>query len=245
VVVVAHEQSGPDRALRTAIERRGALVIPFTGRFNYSMMNNLAAERVSSRYILFLNDDVTASEPGWLECLLEQIEDKGAAIAGATLWYPSGVLQHAGIVTGSGDGVVHIGRYSRSSVLWPWLLATRDVSAVTGACLCIPAELFRYLGGFDVSFPINYNDVDLCLRARAEGRQVVCVNVPGLIHAECASRQGIVQFEERYRFFKLWDSVLSRPDPYYSSNLAPTETIQLNLEGPNGFRALIRDNNSV
>jgi O-antigen biosynthesis protein len=240
VVVVSHEPSGPNSALRTAIERRGASAIPFAGRFNYSVMNNLAVEKIASRNILFLNDDVTASEPGWLECLLEQIEDQGAAIAGATLWYPSGVLQHAGIVSGSGDGVVHIGRYSRSSVLWPWLRDTREVSAVTGACLCIPAELFRSLGGFDVGFPNNYNDVDLCFRARAEGRRVVCVAVPGLVHVECVSRPGIVRFEERYRFFRMWDSVLSRPDPYYSPNLAPTEKIQLNLEDPNGFRALGR-----
>src|ERR1035441_4410241 len=58
----------------------------------------------------------------------------GGGVGGAVLWYPSGVLQHAGIVAGVGDAVGHAGRYLHSSKLWPWLLATRNVSAVTGAC---------------------------------------------------------------------------------------------------------------
>jgi GT2 family glycosyltransferase len=227
--------------MRTAIERRGAMAIPFTGRFNFSLMNNLAAQNAESRHLLFLNDDVTALQSGWLERLIEQIEDHAAGVAGATLRYPSGLLQHAGIVAGSGDGVVHIGRNMRDSVLWPWLLDTRDVSAVTGACLCLPTALFHSLGGFDTAFPNNYNDVDLCFRARAAGRRVVCVATPGLIHAECASRQGIVRFEERYRFFRKWAALLSRPDPYYSPHLAPTEAIQFDLGGTGGFRALLSD----
>jgi GT2 family glycosyltransferase len=241
MVVVAHEQAGANGSLRSAVERRGAVVMPFTGRFNFSLMNNLAVKNIASRHLLFLNDDVTASKAGWLERLLEQIEDRGAGIAGATLRYPSGLLQHSGIVAGSGDGVVHIGRFMRESVLWPWLLETRDVSAVTGACLCMPTELFRALGGFDTAFPNNYNDVDLCFRARATGRQVVCVATPGLIHAECASRQGIVRFEERHRFFRKWDALLAGPDPYYSPHLTPTEAIQFDLAGDNGFRALLSD----
>ena len=56
-----------------------------------------------------------------------------------------------------------------SSDLWPWLRMTRDVSAVTGAMLGIRADLFRELGGFDEAFPVNYNDVDLCLRVRDKG----------------------------------------------------------------------------
>ena len=49
---------------------------------------------------------------------------------------------------------------------WNWLPFTRNVCAVTGACLAIRKNVFEELGGFDESFPVNYNDVDLCLRAR-------------------------------------------------------------------------------
>jgi GT2 family glycosyltransferase len=80
--------------------------------------------------------------------------------------------------------------------------------------------------------------VDLCFRARAQGYRVNCVAVPGLIHAECQTRPGIVRFEERFRFYARWGRLLSVPDPYYSVALSPTEKIALNVKPDNWYRAL-------
>ena len=110
---------------------------------------------------------------------------------------------------------------------------------MTGACLAIRKDRFGRLGGFDTLFPNNYNDVDLCFRVRSQGYRVVCVAVPGLIHAECQSRPGIVRFEERYRFYERWADLLRSPDPYYSPALAPTEKISLNLSGDGWYRSLL------
>jgi GT2 family glycosyltransferase len=240
VIVVMHEERGPDAVLRQVVRDAGAEAVPFTGVFNFSEMNNLAARVVGTPGILFLNDDVIATASGWAEMLAAQIARERIGIAGSVLRYPSGDIQHAGIVTGIGDGVGHVGRYAGSSPLWPWLEKQRNVSAVTGACLAIRTELFESIGGFDPEFPNNYNDVDVCLRVRERGYEIVCVPAPGLIHAECQTRHGIVQFEERYRFYARWAHILSRPDPYYSESLAPTETIALNLTGTRGFRTLLR-----
>lgn len=116
---------------------------------------------------------------------------------------------------------------------------TRNVSAVTGACFAIRRSVFRRISGFDPDFPNNFNDVDLCFRARREGFEVVCVSAPGLIHDECRSRPGIVRFQERYAFYRRWAALLSRPDPYYSTSLAPTERIALNLEDDDWYRPLL------
>jgi GT2 family glycosyltransferase len=244
IVVVAHEDSGPNPALRSVIERAGAATVSFGGAFDFAAMNNLGARMAETPNLLFLNDDVRAKESGWLELLGEQIARPEVGVAGAVLWYPTGVLQHAGIVVGIGDGVGHAGRYQRSSTLWPWLLASRDVSAVTGACLAIRKELFERLGGFDTVFPNNYNDVDLCFRVRSQGFRVICVPARGLIHAECQSRLGIVKFEERFNFYQRWAELLRKPDPYYSSSLAPTERIALNLDDEDWYRPLIRRDQS-
>jgi hypothetical protein len=45
------------------------------------------------------------------ELLAEQVSREEVGVAGAVLWYPSGVLPHAGIVAGVGDAVGHAGRY--------------------------------------------------------------------------------------------------------------------------------------
>jgi GT2 family glycosyltransferase len=231
IVVVAHEECGPNPSLHSVIKRAGAVALTFCGAFHFASMCNLGAGIAEAPNLLFLNDDVRATEPEWSELLAEQVSREEVGVAGAVLWYPSGALQHAGIVTGVVDGVGHVGRYMHSSKLWPWLLATRNVSAVTGACLAIRKDLFGRLGGFDTLFPNNYNDVDLCFRVRSHGYRVICVPVPGLIHRECQSRAGIVHFEERYRLYEQWADLLRQPDPYFSPALAPTEKIALNLSG--------------
>ena len=228
-IVVAHEDTGPNPELLSVILQAGATAVSFGGAFNFAAMNNLGASLATRPHLLFLNDDITATCPGWAEMLSEQLSRERVGVAGAVLRYPSGAIQHAGIVVGIGDGVGHAGRRMNSSELWPWLLQMRNVSAVTGACLAIRNELFQRLGGFDVTFPNNYNDVDLCFRVRANGYEVVCAPVPGLIHYECQSRRGIVRFEERYRLYGRWMEILSRPDPYYSVSLSPTERIALSL----------------
>ena len=230
VIVVAHEETGVNEDLRAVATNAGASVESYTGPFNFSLMNNLGAAAANTPYLLFINDDVTASAAGWAQQLLYYVSRERVGVAGAVMWYPNGGIQHAGIVTGIGDGVGHAGRGSKGSNMWPWLLATREVSAVTGACLAIRTDLFRRLGGFDPEFPNNYNDVDLCLRTRELGLDVVCVAVDGLVHAECQTRKGVVHFDERYKLYRRWSSVLARTDPYYSPSLAPTETITLNLK---------------
>ena len=60
---------------------------------------------------------------------------------------------------------------------------------MTGACLALEARKFHEVGGFDEArLPIEYNDIDLCLRLAERG--YVCVFEPRarLMHRESASR---------------------------------------------------------
>ena len=49
------------------------------------------------------------------------------------------------------------------------LSCTREVSAVTGACLAIGRGLYEEAGGLDERFATHYQDVDLCLRLGGSG----------------------------------------------------------------------------
>lgn len=229
IVVVAHEEFGPDSALSSVIREAGALRISYGGEFNFSVMNNLGAAAATTSNLIFLNDDLRATAAGWSEMIAEHLSSEEIGAVGSVLSYPSGALQHAGIITGIGDGVGHAGRFMQSSKLWPWLFAVRNVSAVTGACLAIRKKAFEELRGFNPAYPNNYNDVDLCFRLRCKGYRILCVPATGLIHAECQSRAGFVSYEERFRFYQDWKPLLTLPDPYYSPSLAPTEKIALNL----------------
>lgn len=215
VIVVEHQSS----ETRQMAEAFGCQVVPYGRVFHFADMNNLGAAEARHESLLFLNDDVMALRAGWLEPLLAMIQRSDVAIAGAKLLYPSGAIQHAGVAVGIGEGTGHIGRGKFASDLWRWLDIRRNVSAVTGACLAIRRETFEELGGFDTQFPVNYNDADLCLRARAAGHEVIYEPSAVLQHDECATRLAGTKAEERELFWERWSNVLERPDPYFTRYL--------------------------
>ena len=94
------------------------------------------------------------------------------AAVGARLLYPDSRLQHCGVVVGLGGAAGHPlvgldeGR-TRLSRRWP--VRTREVAAVTGACLATRRDVFDRLGGFDETLGVDLNDIDYCLRAEAAG----------------------------------------------------------------------------
>jgi GT2 family glycosyltransferase len=191
----------------------------FHGAFNFSEMSNQGARAASGNYLVFYNDDVWPLTVDWLECLIAPLSDAQTAITGAKLVYPNGSIQHAGITIGLTGIAGHTGRGTFHSAYWRWLDYTRDVSAVTGACLAVRRDAFVELKGFDPSFPVNYGDVDMCLRARGAGYRIVIETSALLQHAECQTREPIVRLNERRHFFSRWSSALREHDPYYNPNL--------------------------
>jgi GT2 family glycosyltransferase len=221
LVVVQHRAGdipAMDRLLDTSVCTR----VPYTGPFNFAAMNNLGARQATGDVLVFMNDDVEPLESEWLTTLLAHARRREVGVVGAKLVYPSGAIQHAGMVIGIMEGAGHLHRNTFGSPYWNWLPFTRNVSAVTGACLGIRKSVFRELGGFDESFPVNYNDVDLCLRARQAGYEVIVEPAALLRHYECRSRQAGVRLEERYLFEQRWAACLERGDPFYSPHLRRT-----------------------
>lgn len=227
ITVVGHGEGTTLDEVRRVTENFGAALEPYSGPFHFARMCNLGARDSAAPWLLFLNDDVSATVSGWLDVLARHLEEDGVAVAGAVLRYPDGSLQHGGLVVGMGDGVGHPGKGYHDSRLWPWLWQTHEVSAVTGACMLVRRDVFEKLGGFDLAFPNNYNDADFCLRARAAGWRVVACAVDGLFHKECQTRAAGVRPAERLRFLSRWSHQLAQVDPYYSPALAPTEEIRL------------------
>lgn len=231
-VVVQHErENGAD--LRNVVERHSAVCVPYTGPFHFSLMNNLGAAAAGGDVLVFLNDDVEPLEPSWLERLIAQVQRPDVGAVGSRLVYPSGTLQHGGVALGVSDGCGHIGRRTITTPHWPWMQLTRDVSAVTGACLALRAELFRKSGGFSEVFPVNYGDVDLCLRLRRAGFRVVYDAGAVLRHFEGQSRGRTVTLEERTLWFDRWQEEIEAGDPFYSPHLSPNRE-DLSLRATSG-----------
>jgi len=218
VVVVTHDVDGPNNLAEVAA-KYNAKSVSYARPFHFGLMNAAGAAIATGEILVFLNDDVFAQSGVWLDALADRLTRPNVGIAGALLVYPDTRIQHAGVVIGQLPGPTHIGRLMRQSFYWPWLTATREVSSVTGACFAIHRNLWDELNGFDPSFPVNFNDVDLCLRARRLGYSVVLESRAVLVHEESVTRNPYVFPQEKDRFAERWSTCQVEPDPYFHPEL--------------------------
>lgn len=152
--------------------------------FNWSALNNSVAIHSDADLLLFMNDDMEIQSRNWLSLMNRYFELNGIGIVGATLFYPNDELQHNGIHTNPDWVAANI----RSTGVYGELSVTRNVAAVTGACLLVARHIFDEIGGFDERFAVNFNDVDFCLAARYRGYRVLQAADVKLVHHESASR---------------------------------------------------------
>lgn len=194
-------------------------VIRVDSEFNYSALNNRAVEVATGTVLCLLNNDTEVLKRGWLREMVSQALRPDVGCVGARLLYPDGRVQHSGVIL-RGDGVAeHLGRVPAVASAGDHGLGAcaHEVSAVTGACLVVTKALYESLGGLDeTNLRVAYNDVDLCLRARAAGRRNILTPHATLIHHESANRKLVVssadpkQFErEKSYMLATWGDVLS------------------------------------
>ncbi len=186
--------------------------------FNYSRLVNAALPHVDTPLVLHLNNDVNALEPGWLEEMAGWFTQPDVGVVGAKLVFPDRTLNHTGIIIGPHGGLADTPwtRHDERTVPPGWHAVTREVSAVTGACLLTRTDLYRALGGFDEKdFGVAYNDTDYCLRVRAAGQRVLYTPQAKLMHWGSATRG--VTFDEAEHVAWLQRHG-GRADPYFSTH---------------------------
>jgi GT2 family glycosyltransferase len=98
------------------------------------------------------------------------------------------------------------------------VLVTQNYLAVTGACLMTPRGVFERVGGLSEELPVNYNDIDYCLKLRADGLRVVYDADTVLYHFESSSRDTKVNDWEKSMLRERWGSAVGG-DPYSNPNL--------------------------
>ena len=209
------------------LSEQGAVVLRDDGVFNYARLNNLAAKHATGDVLLLLNNDVAVTEPDWLREMVRVASHPGIGAVGARLLYPDGTVQHAGVVLGLGGvaGHVCIGAAAADPGPFGLLHLSREVGAVTGACMAVPRAAWDAVGGMDAdNLAVAFNDVDLCLRLRAAGYRIVFTPYAELIHHESKSRGSDFADDQVARFMaeiaymqRRWASELAR-DPFFSPN---------------------------
>jgi GT2 family glycosyltransferase len=161
--------------------------------FNFSRLNNLARKLCKGEYLLFLNNDIEFRSPNVLNQLLDPFAYPGTAAVGSRLFYPDHSIQHQGVVIIKGERrcVLEPGKHLHHREIIDSLVpltVQEEFSAASAACLLVKADRFDAIGGFDEDLAVVFNDVDLCLRLRTAGGNIVVTPHPTIIHHESVSR---------------------------------------------------------
>jgi GT2 family glycosyltransferase len=239
VIVIDNGSTQPEThsLFRSMSRVPGVRIIEAPGTFNFSALCNHAAREARGQVLVFLNDDTEVLCRDWLTHLEEWAMRSDCGPVGAKLLYAKGRVQHAGLVLGLGGYAAHIESGARPDDpgYLRGLQATREVSAVTGACLAVEKDKFYAVGGFDEQrFPVELGDVDLCLRLQSRGWKCVLVAEALLMHRESASRGRSRRHDSRYaaehrHFRERWGSRLL-DDPFFHPALS-LDSPRVKLDG--------------
>ena len=193
--------------------------------FGFGKANNLAVKYSQGNYLLFLNTDtiLTENTPKILSDYLEQNED--VVIVGPRITFkdfsyqlscgklPNFIVELLYKIRATLDNKWH----SFFSILYNRIYSKeKEVGWVTGACLMMRRDVFEKIEGFDESFFMYFEDVDICKRVHDIGLKVVYYPKTSLIHLLGGSSHNIKKkISTYYRDSQLY---------YYQKHLGEFQT---------------------
>ena len=182
-VVVVDNASSDESAELVREHVSGVTLIENSENLGYAEANNQGIAASSGDYILLLNPD-TEVKPGTLDTLLAFGKSHpDAAAVGCRLVGPDGEVQRScrsfpkplGVLF-EYTGLSHL--FPRSRLFGSYRMTYFDyshdaeVDQPMASCLLISRKAWDQVGKFDQDFPIFFNEVDWCYRAKQMGWKV-------------------------------------------------------------------------
>lgn len=195
VSAVVVDNGSEHDVVRTASSRHGAVVRGDGSNRGYGAGANLGAAGLAEDWVVVANPDIVW-RPGSLDALVAAAGARpDAGCLGPRILNPDGSVYPSGralpsLVNGTGHAL--LGR------VWPGNPFTaayrgrasggfREVGWLSGACLLLPAQVWRAVEGFDEGYFMFFEDVDLGARVSAAGRTNVQVADAVVVHDQGAS----------------------------------------------------------
>jgi GT2 family glycosyltransferase len=137
----------------------------------YSAAVNRALAEAQGDLVTTINSDIILTGD-WLaqtRRVFEELPDAGAV--GAKLIYPTdGLVMHAGVFFGP-HAAINAFRMSRQDD--PLVNARLRVQAVSDALFSVRRDCLRRAGNYDEAYLTSYEDMELCMRVRELGYEVL------------------------------------------------------------------------
>ena len=206
--------------------------------FNYSRINNIAAEHAHGDFLLLLNNDIEFCAANPLSRMAAYFAFDQVGAVGATLLFPDLSIQHAGIVLTPFETYDTFCPY-RTTLETEYdsyqtsMKSAEEWSAVTAACLLVRKEVWQALNGMNETLTVAYNDVDFCLRVRELGKSVISIPDLKIKHYESKSRGDDCMGYKYNRLYKE-SGILRSQHTHYLSSCDPFWSKMLSVSNPRG-----------
>ncbi len=146
---------------------------------------NAGINAATGDYLMFLDDDAYAINPGWLDAMLE---------------YFTG---NVGIVGQTGYYIVP----EQPGVFWEAKGRGTECDVVQGYCFLFKREVVNAIGGLDPFFDMFWHEEsEYCLRAKAAGFKVIDTDMVGIVHVGSGSGDDGTYGKKIEYMFKKWKS---------------------------------------
>jgi predicted HAD superfamily hydrolase/GT2 family glycosyltransferase len=213
--------------LKSLTDNKKIKIIDYNYIFNYSALNNYAVDRSGGEYVVFLNNDTETLRADWLDRMMDYASLPSVGCVGAKLLYPDGRIQHGGVIFNFNYEYPATNQFSLESKYSRGylnrLLTVQNYSAVAAACMMMRKDIFHEIGGFDESFKVAYNDLDLCCKLLRAGYEIIWNPHVEIIHHEYISRghpqSSKTDIIERDMFIERWKDMFTFGDPYHTPAL--------------------------
>lgn len=157
-------------------------LIQLNENYGYAMGNNIginyALKKDNPKYVLILNNDTVVSSEVLFKLVIEAERDSNIGILGPTILYYNynglnDVIHSAGakinLIRGEAPPLYDRKTYSNHSII-PY-----NVDYLEGACILLSSEVISKIGLFDPKYFAYWEETDLCMRAKKNGYQIICV----------------------------------------------------------------------
>lgn len=200
-LIVVDNASSDDTAAVIAELAPDAVVVSLPANVGFAAGVNRGVDAASGELAVILNPDA-APQPGWREGIVRPLADGRGWAAWMAL-----VTADEGTIVNTLGGVLHF-----TGIAWaggagdpvPSEVPAAEVPFLSGACLAVPCETWRRIGGFDERYFLYHEDVELSLRLRLEGGRIGIEPAAIVDHDyEFSANPGKYRYLERNRWATL------------------------------------------
>lgn len=162
-----------------------------------SLARNQAWEKVQSKYTVFMDNDAAVCTADWLGRMTAHFQqDDDLAILGPKIIYPfkPHCIQSAGVSFNRAGRVSFLGRGTPRNN--PRFASYGEREALISACWLMRTDLRTSIGMLDELYhPVQYEDLDLCMRARFASMKVCYTPDVEIYHFEGMTTASVGQEE--------------------------------------------------